>query len=329
MIGSPRRFWLAFVLAISAGRRSERSLIYHLVYLAEACSLLRGLRQCEASHLHAHFGTNAAEVAMLTRVLGGPPYSVTVHGPEEFDGPRSLGLCEKVQRSAFTVAVSSFGRSQIFRWIDRAHWPKVSVIHCGIESSFHEGPLPPVSETPRLVCLGRLSAEKGQMLLVDAANLLAARGVRFEIILVGDGPMRGAIESAIASRTLGEHVKLAGSMSVEQVREQILSARALVLPSFAEGLPIVIMEAMALRRPVLTTFVAGIPELVRHGTDGWLFPAGSVELLAAAIQECLSRPLEELRAMGESARNRVLERHSVEEQAVRLDRLFRAAAIAS
>ncbi len=261
-------------------------------------------------------------------LLGGPPYSITVHGPQEFDKPQFLHLGEKVRRSAFTVAITSFARSQIYRWVDRAHWDKVKVVHCGIETAFHAVAHSVPEDSPRLVCLGRLSAEKGQLLLVEAATRLAAKGVRFELALVGDGPMRGAIEALVAERGLGDRVRLTGSISTERLRDELLQARALVLPSFAEGLPMVIMEAMALRRPVLTTWIAGIPELVRHGIDGWLFPAGSVDALAEAMEDCLSRPVEELRAMGEAARARMLERHSVDVQAEKLAELFRRSASA-
>jgi colanic acid/amylovoran biosynthesis glycosyltransferase len=325
-LASPARFWSTFKLALDTGRWSDRPVVYHLVYLAEACRLLSWIRDCGATHIHAHFGTNAAEIVMLARVLGGPPYSITVHGPEEFDKPHALNLGEKVRRSAFTVAISSFGRSQIYRWIERAHWQKVNVVHCGIDAAFHEGPLRPILSSPRLVSLGRLSPEKGQLLLIEAAALLASKGVAFELVLIGDGPLRGAIQDLVEARKLGDRVRLTGSLSSTQLREEILSSRALVLPSFAEGLPIVIMEAMALQRPVLATWVAGIPELVRDGIDGWLFPAGSVESLAAAMEDCLSRPVEDLRVMGESARARVLERHSVEDQAMRLSELFRRTA---
>jgi colanic acid/amylovoran biosynthesis glycosyltransferase len=326
LLTSPVRFWAALRLSLSTGRWSDRPLVYHLVYLAEACRLLPWLKDCGAAHVHAHFGTNAAEVVMLARTLGGPPYSITVHGPEEFDKPHALNLGEKIRRSAFTVAISSFARSQIFRWIERTHWQKVNVVHCGIEPAFHEGPISRVLPAPRLVCLGRLSAEKGQLLLVEAATLLAAKGLPFEVTLVGDGPMRSTIEALVIARGLGDRFKLTGSISTERLREELLGARALVLPSFAEGLPMVIMEAMALRRPILTTWIAGIPELVRDGIDGWLIPAGSIQSLAAAMEDCLCRPVEDLWAMGESARARVLERHSVDDQALQLNELFRHAA---
>src|SRR5882672_425777 len=316
------QFFRALGLALRMGRGGERPLPYHLAYLAEACRMLPWLRACGASHVHAHFGTNSAEVAMLAHALGGPPYSFTVHGPEEFDKAQALGIGEKVKRSAFVVAISSFGRSQLYRWLEHAQWPKVKLVHCGLERAFHEDALTPPPAAPRLVCVGRLCEQKGQLLLVDAATRLVARGLRFELVLVGDGELRGAIEALIEKHALGKCVRITGWLGSRAVREELLAARGLVLPSFAEGLPVAIMEAMALCRPVLTSAVAGIPELVRAGENGWLIPAGDVDALAAALEDFLARAPEELRVMGEAGQRRVLEQHSIDREAAKLGALF-------
>jgi colanic acid/amylovoran biosynthesis glycosyltransferase len=303
----PVRFAKALALACKIGLRADRPLPLHLIYLAEACRIVPWMAAHGARHLHAHFGTNSTEVAMLASMLGGPAYSFTVHGPEEFDKPELLWLGEKIRRSAFVVAVSSFGRSQLFRWAAYADWAKVQVVHCGIDQSFHAVAPRPSPAAPRLVCVGRLCEQKGQMLLV----------------LAGDGEMRGEIEALIAASNLGSHISITGWINGDQVREEMLSARAMVLPSFAEGLPVVVMEAMALRRPVLTTYIAGIPELVRHGETGWLFPAGDVEALAAALEACLAATPAQLEAMGEAGHQRVLARHAVDTEAAKLAQLMR------
>jgi len=320
LLRSPLRFVCALRLAMRMARDSDRSLPYHLVWLAEACRILPWLAEFGATHLHAHFGWNSAEVAMLVRVLGGPSYSFTVHGPREFERP--IGLDEKVGRAAFVVAVSSFGRSQMFLKTRECDWPKVKVIHCALERSFHEGAQRAIPAEPRLVCVGRLCADKAQTLLLEAAARLAARGVAFELVLAGDGPARAQIEQAITRLRLQGQVRITGWIGGSEVREHILNARALVLPSFAEGLPVVIMEAMALRRPVLTTYIAGIPELVRHGENGWLFPAGSVEALARAMEECLASPPATLERLAEQGYRDVLAGHSIETEVAKLARLF-------
>jgi len=320
----PGRFFRALRLAMRLGLRADRSWPYHMVYLAEACQVLQWLQAGEAKHVHAHFGTNSTEVVMLANALGGPAYSFTVHGPEEFDKPQFLHMGEKVRRAAFVAAVSSYGRSQLFRWVAHEHWAKVKVVHCGLERGFHEVPPVAVPTAPRLVCVGRLCEQKGQLLLLEAARRLAAESIAFELVLAGDGEMRGEIEALIARHGLQQHVRITGWISSAQVREEILAARALVLPSFAEGLPVVIMEAMALRRPVLTTYVAGIPELVRPGENGWLFPAGAVDELTTAMADCLAQPAEALQRMGEAAYQRVLQRHDIDTEAARLAGYFKA-----
>lgn len=321
-VKQPVRFAKALALACKIGMRADRPLPLHLIYLAEACRIVPWMAAHGARHLHAHFGTNSTEVAMLASMLGGPAYSFTVHGPEEFDKPELLWLGEKIRRSAFVVAVSSFGRSQLFRWAAYADWAKVQVVHCGIDPGFHAVPPRPSPAAPRLVCVGRLCEQKGQMLLVRAVQAVVAKGIPIHLVLAGDGEMRGEIEALIAANNLGSHISITGWINGDQVREEMLAARAMVLPSFAEGLPVVVMEAMALRRPVLTTYIAGIPELVRHGETGWLFPAGDVDALAGALEACLAAAPAQLEAMGEAGHQRVLARHAVDTEAAKLAQLM-------
>ncbi|MES1980888.1 MAG: glycosyltransferase [Pseudomonadota bacterium] len=327
LLTAPLRFFSALSLALRMSHRADRALPYHLVYLAEACRMLPWLKSFGAQHMHAHFGTNSAEVAMLARELGGPPFSFTVHGPEEFDKPQFIGLAEKIRRSSFVVAVSSFGRSQLYRWVDQQYWHRIKVVHCGLEPAFYALPEGAFPAVPRLVCVGRLCEQKGQLLLMEAARILAQNQIAFELVLAGDGEMRRDIEKLIAQYGLNNHVRITGWISSNQVREEILAAQALVLPSFAEGLPVAVMEAMALRRPVLTTYVAGIPELVHHNENGWLFPAGDVEALASAMRACLATPSDQLEQMGQRAQARVLERHSIDREAAKLVQLFQGAEV--
>jgi colanic acid/amylovoran biosynthesis glycosyltransferase len=323
---SPCRFFSALKLALKMGWHAERPLPYHLIYLAEACQIVPWMKAFGASHVHAHFGSNSTEVVMLANVLGGPAFSFTVHGPEEFDKPVFLGLPEKIKRAAFVVAISSYGRSQLFRLVDQASWSKIKVVHCGLEKSFYDVASIPITANSRLVCVGRLCEQKGQLLLLEAAYGLAKKGIQFELVLAGDGEMRPEVERMIAEYDLKEKIRITGWISGRQVRDEILGACGMVLPSFAEGLPVVIMEAMALRRPVISTYVAGIPELVIPGINGWLVPAGSVTELMAAMEDMLSKSTEQLAIMGDAAYARVTERHAIDTEAKKLAELFRGAA---
>jgi colanic acid/amylovoran biosynthesis glycosyltransferase len=311
---SPIKFSKALALEIKMARRSERPLPVHMVYLAEACKILLWLKRENVEHLHAHFGTNSAEVAMLVHVLGGPPWSFTVHGPEEFDRPRAIGLAEKIRRATFVVAISSYCRSQLFRLVKHTYWTKIYVVHCGLDQKFlDETPGRPPSPR-RIVCVGRICEQKGQLLLLEATRILSAKGTDFELVLAGDGEMRGEAQAFIEQHNLSAKVRITGWISNDQVREELLTSRALVLPSFAEGLPVVIMEAMALRRPIISTFVAGIPELVVSGEHGWLVPAGDIFALVNAIAECLEASVPSLERMGAGGRLCVTARHNIEDE---------------
>lgn len=326
LVRAPVHFFRALAAAVRLGRRSDTGLLRHFIYLAEACVLVDWMEGDGAQHLHAHFGTNSAAVALLSRLLGGPPFSFTVHGPEEFDKPAAIKLGDKVQHAAFVVAISSYGRAQLCRWSRQEDWSKIHVVRCGVDDALLKAPLTAVPDTRRLACVARLSEQKGHVLLLEAASALLARGLSFELLLVGDGPMRGQLEGLIHQKGLTDRVRITGWMSGDQVRQALVAARALVLPSFAEGLPVVIMEALALGRPVVTTAIAGIPELVEAGRTGWLVPAGSVPALTAAVEAVLTSSSEQLGEMGRAGAGVVARQHDVNVEAARLADLFRQVA---
>lgn len=321
VVRRPAAFAAALREALRLGWRSARGLPLSVVYLVEACVLARWARSAGVTHIHVHFGTNPAVVALLAETLGGPTYSFTVHGPEEFDRPEALKLRQKVGRARAVVAISEYGRSQLYRWSDQRDWPKIDIVRCGLDARFLGEPPTPVTEHPHLVSIGRLSEQKGQLVLVAAVAAIAADVPGLQVTLVGDGPMRSDIEAAIERHGVGSTVRLAGTLSNDDVRAELEDAKALVLPSFAEGLPVAIMESFARGRPVVSTYIAGIPELVDEAC-GWLVPAGSVDALVAALREVLAAPPERLAEMGQEGRRRVAERHDVAREASRLLQLL-------
>jgi colanic acid/amylovoran biosynthesis glycosyltransferase len=325
----PGRWWNAVSAALAMHRRSDRGLIAHLAYVVEACRLTRYLRAQRIDHLHVHFGTNSAAVARCIRRLGGPPYSVTVHGPNEFDAPHGLSLAEKLMEAEFIVAISDFCAAQLRRWLPHQHWNKIQIVRCTVGQEYFRKVSPIKAESRTLLCIGRLSAQKGQHVLIEAMDVLRGRGVEGQLVLAGDGEMRDELEAHIARRGLESSVTIAGWIDEARVREMLQSSRALVQPSFAEGLPVVIMEALAMARPVIATMVAGIPELVRQGENGWLVPAGNVEELADAMQDALSATPDQLNQMGLAGRERVRQMHYTSTEVERLDRLFRRHAAAT
>ncbi|MFM2314850.1 MAG: hypothetical protein RLZZ04_4126 [Cyanobacteriota bacterium] len=326
IITRPIRFWRTLRLMFKIGWGQDRGLLIHVAYLAEACLLLRWAKEAGISHIHAHFAFNPTAVAMLCNALGGPTYSFTVHGPESIDRAIILALGEKIKRATFVAAISSYCQSQLYRWCDRADWSKIHIIHCGLDEPFFAQIPTPIPQNSSFVCVARLGEQKGHFVLLAAARQLALEGWQFKLILVGDGPLRLQIEAMVVQYGLQQHVELTGWLSNAAVRQQILAAQIMVLPSFAEGLPVVIMEALALSRPVISTYIAGIPELLENNHCGWLVPSGSVEALTSVMRHALQLPPQELEQMSQVGRERVRQQHNVTLEAQKLGNLFRQTA---
>jgi glycosyltransferase involved in cell wall biosynthesis len=322
VLSHPRAFWKALALAVKVGRIDERGLLRTLIYFAEACVLLEWTASLGIDHIHTHYGTNSATAAMLCRVLGGPTYSFTMHGPEEFDSPRGTCLREKIQHALFVIAISEFTRSQLYRWADYHDWGKIHVVRVGVSPMFLDHGPASIGTTRRLVNIGRIVEQKGQAVLIQAAAGLRDRGFDFELVIVGDGPMRSEIERLIELLDLQSRVRITGYLSNQGVLEELLRARALVLPSFAEGLPGVFFESLALGRPVISTYIAAHPELIEPGVNGWLVPAGAIEPLINAMAEALSADPVTLERMGEAGAKRVAELHNVYTETGKLAELF-------
>jgi colanic acid/amylovoran biosynthesis glycosyltransferase len=322
MLSRPLRSLAALRVAVAHMSWRPKEFLRRIAYLAEAAALLKILEEGRVVHLHAHFGTNPAMVARLVWKLGGPPYSFTVHGPDEFDAPKSLDLAGKIADSAFCVAISSFGSSQLMRWSAYENWHKIRIVRCGVDERFIDNPsLSSAPDASNLCAVARLSPQKGIPLLIDACSRLRSAGRFFQLTLVGDGEMRPEIERLISENGLDDCVRITGWANSEDVARHIQAARAMVLPSFAEGLPVVIMEALALQRPVIVSAIAGTPELV-DSHCGWLIPAGSIEALVDAMENALDAPVDRLDTMGEVGLKRVKELHDARQNGLQLLKLI-------
>jgi colanic acid/amylovoran biosynthesis glycosyltransferase len=291
-------------------------------YLLEATYFLSRIRGDGVEHVHAHFGRNAASVAMIMKNLGGPTFSMTVHGPDEFDDTMGHELGAKVVATEFTVAISHYTSAQLRRWVPFAHWNKLEVIHCSVDESFFEDSEPITEDCTTFVCVGRLCPQKGQLVLLDAFAALLAEGRDAKLVLAGDGEMRLEVEARMRELGIEGHVSITGWLSEGEVRAQLKQARCMVLPSFAEGLPVVIMEAFAMGRPVISTYIAGIPELVCESANGWLVAAGDTAALTRALREAFDRSPSELDTMGREGARRVREQHFVQTEVSKLEVLL-------
>jgi len=315
---SPIRMIRALRLAWRTAVPGVRGAFLELAYLIEASYLAERLLSEEVEHIHNHFGEGCASVTMLASLLSGVPYSLALHGPSVFFDPIHYCLGEKVARSAFTACVSHFCMSQCMAFTAPTAWNRLRLVRCGVGEEFLSREPEPIPESSRVVCVGRLSSEKGHLILVRAVARLKETGRSVSVRVVGDGPMRAAIEAEARQLGVEESFEVLGWAGAEVVKAEILASRALVVSSFAEGLPVVIMEALALGRPVLTTRIAGIAELVTPSECGWLVAPGAVEELSSALEELLSAPTAQLEEMGRRGRQRVVRLHDAAAEAKKL-----------
>jgi len=318
---NPGNFWRALKTVFTLIKNAKGSVIYHFAYLGEACCLYRAAGAKNIEHIHAHYSTNTAAVALLCQELGGPSYSFTVHGPDELDAPQHNSTALKIAKAAFVVAITDFCKSQLIRYSNFDNWNKIYVFRCGIATDEFSPSGHTFSDNMQLVCVARMSGLKGQMLFPDAIAPIVGKHPNVKIVIVGDGEMRPKLEAKIKALGLEKHFDLRGWQTNQQVNDIVGQSRALILPSFAEGLPIVFMEAFALARPVLATYIAGIPELIDESC-GWVVPAGSIERLTTALDELLSASPEQLEAMGKEGRRRVEAMHDINGLAANLKQAF-------
>jgi len=276
-------------------------------YLLEACLLARHVERTGVRHIHNHLAEASATVALMAAQLAGIPYSLTEHGSGIFFHPRAWNLGAKIERASFTACITDFCRSQCMLFTPRPAWNRIHVIRACVQPEFLAGAAAPVPHAPRLVFIGRLSPEKGVPLLLEAVRRLDSAGSAIELTLIGDGPLREEARRELAP--LGPRLQMLGWCSSERVREEITRARALVLPSLTEGLPVVIMEALALHRPVIATRIAGIGDLVADGVTGWLVAPGSVGALESALRQALEAKPEDLQALGARGAAQVARAH--------------------
>lgn len=315
---APLRAVGALSAALKYGWRSEAGLLRHFFYFGEALVLARWMEKSGLDHVHAHFGTNAAMIALLASQMSGSTYSMTVHGPEEFEKPKLISLKQKVEKSAFTVAISKYGAAQLKKITEPEDWLKIKIVHCGIEKTFFEESHPHLPDENTMVCVGRLCAEKGQIDLVHAVAKIRSAIPGLKVSLIGDGPMRDHIEAAVKKNALEDCVILEGWKSPAEVREALEGARVFILPSYAEGLPVSIMEALTIKRPVISTYIAGIPELIENRVCGWLTPAGDVDAIADAISTAMTADEATLEAFAAEGFSRVRAAHDIDTEAQKL-----------
>ncbi len=326
LVRHPVRYLRTLATAQRLSPSGLRSRLWHLFYFAEAILIWRWLRQADVRHLHVHFANAASMVALLyARFAGadGASYSFTMHGPTEFDEIERFRLREKVAAAGFVACISDYARAQLMRVSDPDDWERLEIVHCGVDTTeWAPAEAPRNGADLRLLTVARLAPDKGLRLLLGAMGRLAGEGLEVTLEIVGDGPDRAALEALSEDLGLGDRVRFAGAIGRDRIQERYRAADAFCLSSFAEGVPVVLMEAMALERPVIAPRVMGIPELVEDGVSGLLVPPGNVDALAAAIRRLAQTDSAGRADLGAAGRKRVLDQYELADSAQRLERLF-------
>lgn len=299
-----------------------------LVWLAEGLRLAGELERRGVRHLHGHFANPASVAGLAACRYLGIGFSVTVHGLSDFAGPMTPRLGRKLEDATFVASATEWGRARLGALGGGRHAHKAHLVRCGVEVErlprpARRGPAP--GEPLEILAVGRLAPEKGLLGLLEAAAALARRGVAFRLVLIGGGPEEPALRRAVEALGLAGRVELRGPQPEAAVLEAMARAHAFALSSLMEGLPVVLMEALAMELPVVAPAISGIPELVVEGETGLLFPAGDWGRLAARLEELAGDAA--LRArLGRAGRARVLAEFDAGRAAEPLARLLAAAA---
>jgi colanic acid/amylovoran biosynthesis glycosyltransferase len=300
---APRRYAQGLKLAWKGRSPGLKAFLYQGIYFLEAGILAQALNQRQILHLHNHLADSSCTVAMLAATLAGIRFSFTIHGPAIFFEPYRWRLDLKVEQALFVSCISYYCRSQLMLFCPTEQWKKLHIVHCGVDLQRFT----PVIHQPgckRLLYTGRLSAAKGLPILLQALQQVVLQHPDLVLTLVGDGPDRQGLEALATELNLTSYLKFVGYQSQDAVCQYLQNTDIFVLPSFSEGLPVALMEALAAGVPVITTPVAGISELVEHGINGYLVPPGAVEPLAQRIGQLLNDPT--LRQqLGQAGRSKV------------------------
>lgn len=289
----PARLWSSWLLALRHRQPGARGLLWSQFHFVEAICLARLLSAENCTHLHNHFANSGATVGMIAAGFNKIPWSVTLHGISETDFPAGMLLPEKLERAKFVACASYFMRAQAMRQVAASHWSKMHIIRCGVDLSI----LPPSKTTPgridqrgnvNLLCVGRLSPEKGYFGLLETLAHLATDGMDFALTIVGDGPSADDIHAKAAALALTDRIRFAGALPEAETLREINDCDIFVLPSLMEGLPVVLIEALAMHKAAIASRVAGIPELIEDGRSGLLFTPSDWADLECQLRRLIS-----------------------------------------
>lgn len=322
----PLNYFKTLGYALKLGGWNLRNMAYGLFYFTEALMLDKWMRAHQQHHLHVHFATAAANVGMILKHFSQITLSLTVHGPDEFYDVPGQWLKEKIRAADFIVCIGSYARSQMMYIAGEDNWSKFVECPLGVDTQqYSPFTLAPRSEKDQpftILCVGRLVAAKGQRILINACQQLKNNGKDVHLVLVGTGPDEMHLKAQVTASGLDDNITFTGALNQEEVRQWYGKADVFALASFAEGIPVVLMEAMACGLPAISTRITGIPELIRDGVDGLLVAPAQVQELADAIELLMSD--DDLRCQFAIAgRRRVQDKYEIADNIEKLNDILR------
>ena len=320
LLKRPKSFLFALWLAYKTARPGLKGHALQIAYFAEAIVLAEFLIQDKIEHLHNHLGDNSGTVTMLAAKLINVPYSISIHGPHIFFDGLHWALDKKTEYSKFVACIGHFCVSQMMLYVPKEFWHKFEIVRCGIDFnqfSFQE----PVRRAKKLLYVGRLSSEKGISVLLESLALLEKESLDFELAVLGDGQDRAYLQTMVEDLGIADRITFCGFVDRETIVESLVESDIFILPSFAEGIPVVLMEAMASGVPVISTYVGGIAELVTDMRTGQLVSPSDVTGLAQAISRYIN-DVSFCQLVAKNARNKVENEFNIERQIDILSNLF-------
>ena len=318
----PRAYIKGLLFALKLAPTDLKKTFYNLLYFIEAIMVGSWMKKNKCDHLHVHFATPASTVGMIASQTFPIKYSFTVHGPDEFYNTSNYYLTQKLHTASFVCCIGTYAQSQVMKLSDPSHWHKFEISPLGVDlNTFTPRPFDTPSNHFEILCVGRLVPAKGQHILLQACHKLIKEGYDIHLRFVGDGPDRPSLQQTVQANQLHNHVTFEGAVNQDQIHTFYQHADVFALASFAEGIPVVLMEAMAMEIPCISTTITGIPELIQSGINGYLVPPSDVQTLASTIAQLIDAPEQRL-IVGLNARKRVAEKYHIQKNTQKLAHIF-------
>lgn len=322
LVNRPKHYFKMLYQAVSLSRRGIHHILKCFFYFIEAAILVDWMERKDIGHVHVHFANPAATVALIASFYGTVGYSMSVHGPDIFYTVDTNLIPDKIKNAVFVRCISYFCRSQLMRLVPYGYWSKFHIVRCGVDPDVYTPRQKPDNDIFQMLCVGRLVPAKGQHILLKACSVLRQRGKQFHLTLIGDGDDRKSLEALSRQLGLTDSVTFLGVVGQDRIQTYYDRADVFVLASFSEGVPVVLMEAMAKEIPCVTTRITGIPELIEDGVEGFMVFPSDIDGLADKLEITMA-DTDICRECGQRGRQKILSDYNINQNGPKMAEVFR------